>query len=96
MKRINCKKRSFKKLLNDIFAVFFALFTILFYFFLFLANKASISSKFLTSSNRNVAVINAVQQTKNDPEAQKMRKELSKRIADTKRKLHSVSNFVFI
>lgn len=55
-------------------------------------NKTSISSQFLTrGGNRNVAVINAVKLTKNDPEAIKKREELSKRIADTKKKLQSVS-----
>lgn len=55
--------------------------------------KSSISSQFLTrgGASRNVAVINAVKQTKNDPEAIKKREELSKRIADTKKKLQSVS-----
>lgn len=58
-------------------------------------NKTSISSQFLTrGGNRNVAVINAIKQTKNDPEAIKKREELSKRIADTKKKLQSVCYFL--
>lgn len=58
-------------------------------------NKSSISSQFLTRSTRNAAVINAVKQTKNDVEAIKKREELNKRIADTKKKLQSVSHSRF-
>lgn len=67
------------------------------FLFFILVNKTSISSQFLTrGGNRNVAVISAVQKTKNDPEAIKKREELSKRIADTKKKLQSVSTLFYI
>lgn len=57
-------------------------------------NKSSFSAKFLTNSaNRNQEAINAVKQTKSDPEARKKREELSKRIAEAKKKLESVSLF---
>lgn len=57
-------------------------------------NKSSFSAKFLTNSaNRNQEAINAVKQTKSDPEARKKREELSKRIAEAKKKLESVSWF---
>lgn len=60
-------------------------------------NKSSISSQFLTrSANRNLGVINAVKQTRNDPEAIRKREELNKRIADTKKKLQSVSKRLFL
>ncbi|CAH1956634.1 unnamed protein product [Acanthoscelides obtectus] len=56
-------------------------------------NKSSISSKFLTrSGERNVEAINAVKQTKSDPDAIKKRQELNKRIAETKKKLESVGH----
>ncbi|XP_060533650.1 mitogen-activated protein kinase-binding protein 1 isoform X2 [Cylas formicarius] len=58
-----------------------------------LANKSSISSKFLTNSgNRNIEAINAVKQTRTDPEAIRKRQELNKRIAETKKKLESVGH----
>lgn len=54
--------------------------------------KTSISSKFLTrSTDINMAAINAVKQTKSDPEAAMKRQMLNKRIAETKKKLESVS-----
>lgn len=57
-----------------------------------LANKSSISSKFLTKSNeKNQEAINAVKQTRNDPDTIKKRQELNKRIAETKKKLENVS-----
>lgn len=56
-------------------------------------NKSSFSAKFLTNSaNRNQEAINAVKQTKSDPEARKKREELSKRIAEAKKKLESVGH----
>ncbi|KAL3271989.1 hypothetical protein HHI36_022458 [Cryptolaemus montrouzieri] len=56
-------------------------------------NKTTISSKFLTrSSERNSDAINAVKQTKSDPETLKVRQELNKRIAETKKKLESVGH----
>ncbi|VEN46370.1 unnamed protein product [Callosobruchus maculatus] len=56
-------------------------------------NKSSISSKFLTrSGERNLEAINAVKQTKSDPDAIKKRQELNKRIAETKKKLESVGH----
>ncbi|KAJ8969563.1 hypothetical protein NQ314_001684 [Rhamnusium bicolor] len=56
-------------------------------------NKTSISSKFLTrSGERNLEAINAVKQTKSDPDAMKKRQELNKRIAETKKKLESVGH----
>lgn len=56
-------------------------------------NKTSISSKFLTrSGDRNVEAINALKQTKSDPDAMKKRLELNKRIAETKKKLESVGH----
>lgn len=39
-------------------------------------------------------VINAVQKTKSDPEAARKRQELNQRIAETKKKLESVSILV--
>ncbi|XP_056630117.1 mitogen-activated protein kinase-binding protein 1 isoform X3 [Diorhabda sublineata] len=57
------------------------------------SNKTSISSKFLTkSSERNLEAINAVKQTKNDPDAIRKRQELSKRVAETRKKLESVGH----
>ncbi|CAH1107789.1 unnamed protein product, partial [Psylliodes chrysocephalus] len=57
------------------------------------SNKTSISSKFLTKSNeRNIEAINAVKQTKNDPDAMRRRQELSKRVAETRKKLESVGH----
>lgn len=62
----------------------------------FAANKSSISAKFLTrSGDRNKDAIEAVKQTKTDPDALKKRQELNKRIAETKKKLESVSIFLF-
>nr|CAI5844434.1 unnamed protein product [Callosobruchus analis] len=56
-------------------------------------NKSSISSKFLTrTGERNLEAINAVKQTKCDPDAIKKRQELNKRIAETKKKLESVGH----
>ncbi|KAJ8956105.1 hypothetical protein NQ318_016559 [Aromia moschata] len=56
-------------------------------------NKTSISAKFLTrSGERNLEAINAVKQTKSDPDAIKKRQELNKRIAETKKKLESVGH----
>ncbi|XP_066252026.1 uncharacterized protein Wdr62 isoform X1 [Euwallacea similis] len=56
-------------------------------------NKSSFSAKFLTNSaNRNLEAINAVRQTRNDPEAIKKREELSKVIAETKKKIQSAGN----
>lgn len=56
------------------------------------ANKSSISAKFLTrSGDRNKDAIEAVKQAKTDPDTMKKRQELSKRIAETKKKLESVS-----
>ncbi|CAG9861239.1 unnamed protein product [Phyllotreta striolata] len=56
-------------------------------------NKTSISSKFLTKTNeRNQEAINAVKQTKNDPDALRRRQELSKRVAETRKKLESVGH----
>ncbi|XP_045468505.1 mitogen-activated protein kinase-binding protein 1 isoform X6 [Harmonia axyridis] len=55
--------------------------------------KTSISSKFLTRSvERNSDAINAVKQAKTDPETMKVRQELHKRIAETKKKLESVGH----
>lgn len=52
----------------------------------------TISSKFLTrTTDHNAAAINAVKQTKSDPEAMKKRQLLNRRIAETKKKLESVS-----
>ncbi|KAF7286628.1 hypothetical protein GWI33_004661 [Rhynchophorus ferrugineus] len=56
------------------------------------SNKSSFSSKFLTNGNRNIEAINAVKQTKLDPEAIRKRQELNKRIAETKKKLESVGH----
>nr|CAI5844427.1 unnamed protein product [Callosobruchus analis] len=57
------------------------------------SNKSSISSKFLTrTGERNLEAINAVKQTKCDPDAIKKRQELNKRIAETKKKLESVGH----
>ncbi|XP_072381673.1 mitogen-activated protein kinase-binding protein 1 isoform X10 [Diabrotica undecimpunctata] len=56
-------------------------------------NKSSISSKFLTkSSERNQEAINALKQTKNDPDAIRKRQELNKRVAETRKKLESVGH----
>lgn len=55
--------------------------------------KTSISSKFLTrATDINMAAINAVKQTKSDPEAALKRQLLNKKIAETKKKLESVSS----
>lgn len=64
---------------------------------MFVANKSSISAKFLTKSGeRNKEAINALKQTKTDPDALKKRQELNKRIAETRKKLESVSNIYFL
>ncbi|XP_044261628.1 mitogen-activated protein kinase-binding protein 1 isoform X1 [Tribolium madens] len=54
--------------------------------------KTSISSKFLRSSEINMAAINAVKLTKSDPETALKRQLLNKRIAETKKKLESVGH----
>jgi hypothetical protein len=55
--------------------------------------KTSISSKFLTrATDINMAAINAVKQTKSDPEAALKRQLLNKKIAETKKKLESVGH----
>lgn len=58
----------------------------------------SISSQFLTRSQdqspgslRNVAVINAARQVRQDSEVSRKREELQRRIEETRRKLQSVS-----
>ncbi|CAH1118398.1 unnamed protein product [Phaedon cochleariae] len=57
------------------------------------SNKSSISSKFLTKSGeRNQEAINAVKQTKNDPDAIRKRQELNKRVADARKRLESVGH----
>ncbi|KAK9872811.1 hypothetical protein WA026_019595 [Henosepilachna vigintioctopunctata] len=57
------------------------------------SNKLSISSKFLTrSSERNSEAINAVKQTRSDPETSKIRQELNKRITEARKKLDSVGH----
>ncbi|KAL1501244.1 hypothetical protein ABEB36_006606 [Hypothenemus hampei] len=57
------------------------------------SNKTSFSSKFLTGgATRNLEAIKAVKQTKSDPEVMKKRQELSKRIAEAKKKLESVGH----
>ncbi|KAI4454792.1 wd repeat domain 62 isoform g [Holotrichia oblita] len=63
-------------------------------------NKSSISSQYHTTrtngtpsaNGRNLSVINAARQTKNDPDTIKRREELSKMIADTKKKLANVGH----
>ncbi|KRT85576.1 WD40 domain-containing protein, partial [Oryctes borbonicus] len=63
-------------------------------------NKSSISSQYHTTRTngtssgilRNISVINAARQTKNDPDTIKKREELSKMIADTKKKLATVGH----
>ncbi|XP_050299920.1 uncharacterized protein LOC126738571 isoform X2 [Anthonomus grandis grandis] len=55
------------------------------------SNKSSFSSKFLTNSG-NRADGNSSSVKRNDPEALKKRQELSKRIAETKKKLESVGH----
>ncbi|KAK9754180.1 hypothetical protein QE152_g1547 [Popillia japonica] len=63
-------------------------------------NKSSISSQYHTTrtngtpsmNSRNMSVINAARQTKNDPDTIKRREELSKMIADTKKKLATVGH----
>ncbi|EFA05055.2 WD repeat-containing protein 62-like Protein [Tribolium castaneum] len=54
--------------------------------------KTTISSKFLRSSEINMAAINAVKLTKSDPETALKRQLLNKRIAETKKKLESVGH----
>ncbi|XP_071057236.1 WD repeat-containing protein 62 isoform X2 [Onthophagus taurus] len=61
-------------------------------------NKSSISSQYhtrlgaTTTQLRNINVINATRQAKNDPDTLKKREELSKMIADTKKKLANVGH----
>ncbi|XP_017782013.1 PREDICTED: WD repeat-containing protein 62 isoform X2 [Nicrophorus vespilloides] len=60
-------------------------------------NKSSISSKYHTRTSntpkiRNIAVVNAMKQTKNDSDTLKKREELHKRIAETKKKLQSIGH----
>lgn len=68
---------------------------------MFVVNKSSISSQYHTTRTngtpltpRNLSVINAAKQTKNDPDTLKKREELSKIIADTKKKLATVSYYI--
>ncbi|KAI9551469.1 hypothetical protein GHT06_021802 [Daphnia sinensis] len=54
------------------------------------SNLSSLTSKFLTKSNSNADMINAVKANQRDPEAARKREELQRRIEETRRKLQSI------